>query len=293
MSTNLAAVAEAITDTVPAVPFINWQYVYCWIISLFGAKCNSNTPTVDVPSVEGVGDAVVDGAVGAGSAVGDAASGAANAATDPGFWSWLWPFGSSGSDAASVGGAASGGVTGDAGFSLVSYVPEPVLVLFNFIADVFLFLWSLFSALSYTASLLLLFAIIAALAGLAYIRFTEWSKFDTLPPRPSGKNFGWSRWQDLLDAAMSTEPKRWKDGILAADQMLGELLAKLGYVGDSTQVQLSRVPEGAFVTLPQAWEAHRVRNFVAQKNSNFILTQREAFRVMKLYEQVFEEFDFI
>ena len=286
MSTNLAAVAEVITETVPAVPFINWQYVYCWIISLFGAKCATNTPelpTVDVPGVEGAGGVLVDGAVDVGVA-----------ASDPGFWSWLWPFGHSASDVGGASGAGAGvGAGVDGGFTLASLIPEPVLVLFNFIADVFLFLWSLFSVLSYTASLLLLFAIIAALAGLAYIRFTEWSMFGTLPPRPSGKNFGWSRWQDLLDAAMSTEPKRWKDGILAADQMLSELLAKLGYVGDSTQVQLSRVPEGAFVTLPQAWEAHRVRNFVAQKNSNFILTQREAFRVMKLYEQVFEEFDFI
>lgn len=285
MSTNLAAVAESITNTVPAVPFINWQYVYCWIISLFGAKCATNTPelpTVDVPGVEGAGGAIVDGAADAGAAV-----------SEPGFWSWLWPFGSSGGGTTSAGDAVSTGGAADSGFSLVSYIPEPVVMLFNVIADVFLFLWSLFSALSYTASLLLLLAIIAALAGLAYIRFTEWSKFGTLPPRPSGKNFGWSRWQDLLDAAMATEPKRWKDGILAADQMLGELLARLGYVGDSTQVQLSRVPEGAFVTLPQAWEAHRVRNFVAQKSSNFILTQREAFRVMKLYEQVFEEFDFI
>ncbi len=142
-------------------------------------------------------------------------------------------------------------------------------------------------------SLLLLIAILAAIAGIIFIRLTEWSRYGTLPPRPSGKSYGWSRWQDLLDAAMSTEPKRWRDGIIAADAMLGELLSKLGYFGEATAEQLRQVPEGAFVTLPQAWEAHRVKSFVAQRSSNFILTQREAFRVMKLYEQVFEEFDFI
>ena len=284
MSTNLAAVAEAITETVPAVPFINWQYVYCWIISLFGVKCATNTPelpTVDVPSVEGVGEVVVDVGTNAGTA-----------ATDPGFWSWLWPFsGSSGTETGAGAGAEVGGSGG--GFDIVSAIPDPLMAVFQFVGDVLSFFWGLFSTLSYTASLLLCIAILVALAGIAYIRIKEWSAYGTLPPRPSGKNYGWSRWQDLLDAAMAPEPKRWRDGILAADQMLGELLGRLGYVGESTQMQLSRVPEGAFVTLPQAWEAHRVRNFIAQKGSNFILTQREAFRIMKLYEQVFEEFDFI
>lgn len=279
MSTNLAAVAEAITETVPAVPFINWQYVYCWIISIFGLKCTTNTPTlpdVAVPGVEGV----VDGAV-------DVTQGAVSTASDPGFWSWLWPFGNSGSVVEGTAGAA------QTSLDVVSLIPGPLLTVFDFFAAVFGGLWSFFSFLSYSASIVLLLGIIGALCLLAFIRLTEWSAYSTLPPRVSGKSYGWSRWQDLLDAAMSPEPKRWREGILQADAMLGELLARVGYPGDATADQLRRVPDGAFVTLPQAWEAHRIRNFVSQRSSNFILTQREAFRVMKLYEQVFEEFDFI
>ena len=210
-----------------------------------------------------------------------------------GFWSWLWPFGSSASSAvdAGSGAAAAGGV----GFwaSLGAWVPGPIKAVFIFFGTVLGFLWTVFSWLSFTLSGLLFLAILAALVGLILIRIKEWTDFGTLPPRSTAKSYGWSRWQDLLNEAMSSEPKRWRAGIVAADEMLGELLERLGYHGEMTADQLRSVPEGAFVTLPQAWEAHRIRNFITARKSNFILTQREAFRVMKLYEQVFEEFDFI
>lgn len=282
MSLNLAAVVEG----VPQVPFINWQYVYCWIVSLFGQPCATDPaalPSVAVPAVSDV--------VGTATTTGGAALDAAGSAGG-GFWSWLWPFG--GGTATDAAGAV-GSTAAEIGFwsALGASIPGPIKVFFAVVGSVFGFLWSAFSFLSYTVSGLLFIALITALVALALIRVKEWTDYGTLPPRPSGKSYGWSRWQDLLDAAMATEPKRWRDGILAADEMLGELLTKLGYFGATTAEQLRHVPDGAFVTLPQAWEAHRVRNFVAQKSSNFILTQREAFRVMKLYEQVFEEFDFI
>ena len=92
---------------------------------------------------------------------------------------------------------------------------------------------------------------------------------------------------------MSSDPKRWRESILGADMILGELFTTLGYQGATTDAQIRHVPDDAFANLPAAWEAHRIRNFISSPSSHFILTQREAFRVMKLYEQVFREFDFI
>lgn len=272
MSLNVAAAVAA----VPNVPFINWQYVYCYLVSLFGRVCATDPaslPSIEIPTVPDLG----------------ITSGTAATSGGGGFWSWLWPFHSSASGVQAAGSAS------DVAFwaSVGAFIPEPIKVVFGAIGTVLGFLWSAFSFLSYTVSTLLFLGLIVALVVLALIRVKEWTDFGTLPKRVSGKSYGWSRWQDLLDATMTTEPKRWRDGIIAADDMLGELLTKLGYFGHSTAEQMRHVPDGAFVTLPQAWEAHRIRNFVVQRNSNFILTQREAFRVMKLYEQVFEEFDFI
>ncbi len=266
MSVDFLAAVEAVR-----IPFINWQYIYCWLASLFGARCADSAPVLPdvVPGV------VIDGIQ--------------SATTSAGFWSWLWPFGSGTS--ADVGATAS-----DASWFL-SGVPQPLLTALDsavhVLGPVFKFVWSVFAVVSYSIAGLLLSALVVVCVLLVLIRIKDWRNSGTLPPRPTGNSYGWSRWQDLLNAAMAPEPRRWREALVVADAMLGELLTKIGYSGMTTAEQLRTVPDGAFVTLPHAWEAHRIRNFVVQKSSNFILTQREAFRVMKLYEQVFEEFDFI
>jgi hypothetical protein len=153
--------------------------------------------------------------------------------------------------------------------------------------------WSVYSTLAYSVSGILFVSIISSLGGLVYLRYTELKNYGRLPPEPAGAHHLRARWQELLDRAMSTNPKEWRESIIAADMLLGELLENLGYRGRHTAEKLKNISEGAFVTLPAAWEAHRVRNFVSQGSSDFILTQRETFRVMKLYEQVFEEFKFV
>lgn len=155
------------------------------------------------------------------------------------------------------------------------------------------FLWDAYSALAWTVSGILFFVILSALIGFLFIRFRELYTYGTLPPEEKKDNPVHDRWQELLEYAKSTDPKLWRKAILEADTMLGDLLERLGYQGVNTAEKMKMLPEDAFVTVPVAWEAHRVRNFVSSGSSDFILTQREAFRVMKLYEQVFEEFNFV
>ena len=159
------------------------------------------------------------------------------------------------------------------------------------ISGVLSFMWNTYSAIAFTVSGMLAFAIFAALLGLFYIRFRELYTYGTVAVEEKKKDDPRrNKWDELLEHAKSTDPKSWRHAILEADLMLGELLGNLGYKGVNTAEKMRGLPEDAFVTVPVAWEAHRVRNFVSQGASDFILTQREAFRVMKLYEQVFEEF---
>jgi len=158
------------------------------------------------------------------------------------------------------------------------------------LSGIFSSVWNVYSAFAWGFSLFLFLGILFALGGLAFIRMREVSLYGTLPPKTNEENGRGNRWQELLGEAMSADPKRWRFAILEADAMLGELLGNLGYVGATTPDKMRSLPEDAFVTVPVAWEAHRVRNFISHGSSDFILTQREAFRVMKLYEQVFEEF---
>lgn len=265
----------------PVVPFLNLQYFYCLIAGILGKGCAKDVVTVPDINVD------------VGGATTTVTNAVTNASADAGgFWSWLWPFGSGAGDAATAVGTTS---AADVGFWTGAFnaMPEFVQSILLGIGAVFSFLWSVVSWTSYSLSALLFLVIMVALGGLILIRMREWQALNTLPPRTARDVQSKGRWQDLLNEAMSTDPKRWKMAILAADDMLGVLLTRIGYHGKTTGDQMRGIPDGAFVTLPAAWEAHRVKNFVASRASNFILTQREAFRVMKLYEQVFEEFDFI
>ena len=98
-----------------------------------------------------------------------------------------------------------------------------------------------------------------------------------------------TRWQEILELVNNDNPGNWRLAVIEADVMLDELLKRLGYLGDTLGERLKSVDGGTFRTLNQAWEAHRVRNQIAHDGSDFVLTQREARRVIDLFRQVFAE----
>lgn len=98
------------------------------------------------------------------------------------------------------------------------------------------------------------------------------------------------KWQKVLEHVESDRENDWRQAILEADILLGELLVKLGYKGEGIGEQLQRVNKGDFKSLNEAWDAHKVRNNVAHEGSELSLTHHEARRVIGLYRKVFEEF---
>ncbi|MCI5108491.1 MAG: hypothetical protein MRY49_01430 [Candidatus Pacebacteria bacterium] len=100
------------------------------------------------------------------------------------------------------------------------------------------------------------------------------------------------RWQKVVKLINSSEQSDWKLAILESDIMLGELLDALGYKGESMGEQLKKIEKSDFTTLDSAWEAHKIRNSIAHEGE-FLITQREAARVIRLYEEVFLEFRYI
>lgn len=102
-----------------------------------------------------------------------------------------------------------------------------------------------------------------------------------------------NKWSKVMLHMESENENDWRQAIIEADIMLGELLTKLGYQGNGIGEQLQRAVKSDFYTLDQAWEAHKVRNVIAHEGSNFVLTQYEARRVINMYKQVFDEFYYI
>lgn len=101
------------------------------------------------------------------------------------------------------------------------------------------------------------------------------------------------RWQRIMDEISSDDQGKWRLAILEADIMLNELLDSLGYKGETMADKMKQIDVSMFNTIDYAWEAHKVRNVIAHEGSDFELTDREARRVIRMYERVFHEFKFI
>jgi len=101
------------------------------------------------------------------------------------------------------------------------------------------------------------------------------------------------KWQDILIHINSTNPSDWKLAILECDIILGDILEKMGYTQGSIGEKLKSIEVSDFTNIEAAWEAHKIRNAIAHEGSEFAINEREAKRVIGLYELVFKEFEYI
>jgi len=98
------------------------------------------------------------------------------------------------------------------------------------------------------------------------------------------------RWKQVLAHIGSDNPSDWRLAILEADIVLEETLDRAGYVGETLGDKLKNAENRPFNSLNAAWEAHKIRNAIAHQGQGFELNQREAARVVGLFEGVFREF---
>ncbi|OHA46928.1 MAG: hypothetical protein A2541_00055 [Candidatus Taylorbacteria bacterium RIFOXYD2_FULL_36_9] len=151
---------------------------------------------------------------------------------------------------------------------------------------------------SFVLSLILIFAVIWSANGLMQTRKKMHDDL-ALPDQPVVKvgeplspvvN---EKWQKVLTHINSVNQSDWKLAILECDIMLSEILEKMGYMQESIGEKLKVVESSDFLSIESAWEAHKIRNAIAHEGSEFMINEREAKRVIGLYEVVFREFKYI
>jgi hypothetical protein len=146
--------------------------------------------------------------------------------------------------------------------------------------------------------LFLVYVIVYSFIRLRQVEGDEERKFNSTRLKDAEKEPGNDavlnqKWESVQKHMASDNPAEWRLAILEADIMLGDILEKMGYQGDSIGEKLKGIEKSDFLTLDQAWEAHKVRNQIAHEGSDFLLNERDARRVIELYKQVFEEFYYI
>jgi len=71
--------------------------------------------------------------------------------------------------------------------------------------------------------------------------------------------------------------------------MLEEALGDRGYEGDSLGEKLKGLTTNSLASIQNAWDAHNFRNQIAHQGLEFSISQIEARRVLRMYQNVFEE----
>lgn len=124
--------------------------------------------------------------------------------------------------------------------------------------------------------------------------FEEELPISNLPigEKPTTEDVHDRRWANIQSLIQSYNSNDWKQAIIEADVILDEMLDRMGYSGESLGDKLKKIEPSDFITLNQAWEAHKFRNKIAHGN-NLVLSRDEVQRVIGLYEEVFNEFFYI
>jgi len=174
------------------------------------------------------------------------------------------------------------------------FVSEKVIERKTPVVDSIIFLVSAFLTLSKVVSTVFFIGIIYTVARMYKVNAKEYEMFGPLSVLPQSKDEEKNpRWEKVERYSESENPGEWRLAILEADVILSELVSKMGYHGDSLGEKLKGIEQSDFLTLNQAWEAHKIRNTIAHEGVDYILTQRETRRVIDLYRQVFAEFHII
>ncbi len=121
----------------------------------------------------------------------------------------------------------------------------------------------------------------------------EYHRYKAIKEKEDNVDEKSEQWDVVLEHMKSPRPTEWKLAIMEADNMLEDLVRKVGYEGETLGERLKSIDPSDFRSIEGAWEAHKVRNRIAHEGASFDLTEREAKRVIRLYEQVFKEFEYI
>ncbi len=97
------------------------------------------------------------------------------------------------------------------------------------------------------------------------------------------------RWKYIEKLIESPNESDWRVAIIEADTILEEVLSERGYEGDTIAEKLKGVTVNSLASIQNAWDAHNFRNQIAHEGSELSVSQIEARRVIKMFQNVFEE----
>lgn len=112
--------------------------------------------------------------------------------------------------------------------------------------------------------------------------FTEFKEFKALDAVGFTKK--WAKVKVRLSKGWETEAKL---AIIESDQLLDNLLKRMGYVGENFSEKLKQIDAKALPNIEQVWEAHKIRDNLVH-DPNYKLSFGNAKKIVEIYEQTFK-----
>ena len=154
--------------------------------------------------------------------------------------------------------------------------------------------WSTIGVISALLSIICIAIIIFSLVRLVEIQIYDKEEIDheihkaLLKEKERERNAN-PRWHYILTLIESPNESDWRVAIIEADSMMEENLKEKGLSGETVSELLEGARGSGYRSIQDAWDAHLVRNQIAHDGSDFPLSQIEGRRVIKMFQNFFEE----
>ncbi len=155
---------------------------------------------------------------------------------------------------------------------------------------------SVFSYVKMLATVISMVALIIAVYS--FIRISEIAAEET---KKLGLALNWTserkqknaRWERVETYMTSLNSSDWKIAILEADNILDQVVERMGYKGTTLGERMKHIEASDFPYLEDAWTAHKTRNAIAHKGTDYEVSRSDAEQTINIYHRIFKELGYL
>ncbi|HNW96564.1 MAG TPA: hypothetical protein PKL20_01860 [Candidatus Paceibacterota bacterium] len=96
-------------------------------------------------------------------------------------------------------------------------------------------------------------------------------------------------WKKVIGLIRSGDENSYKKAILAADDLLDEILERSGWMGSDLGEKVSQVKSIQLPDIDKLMASHQIAEKI-REDSNFKVTYEEAIKTLTIYEKLFRDF---
>lgn len=108
--------------------------------------------------------------------------------------------------------------------------------------------------------------------------------------RSKQKNQLKTKWKEIEKGLHSDNESDWKAAVVAADNLIDDILKKMGYAGETMDDRLASIPQGQIENLDELKKAHTIKKKVVH-DEKFELDKDTAEDAILAYEEFLKIFD--